>query len=65
MSCGIGHKRGSDLGWRWLWLAAVALIGSLAWEPPYAVGAALEMTKKNPKHLLYHFWIFCNCSVKI
>ena len=33
-----------DLALLWLWcrLVATAPIGPLAWEPPYAVGAALE-----------------------
>ena len=35
MSCGVGHRRGSDP-------AAVAQIGPLAWEPPYATGMALK-----------------------
>ena len=32
----------------WLWgrLAATALIRTLAWEPPYATGAALKRPKK-------------------
>ena len=49
MSCGVGHRRGLDLALLWLWLrlAAVALIRSLAWEPPYAMGAALKKKKKN------------------
>ena len=48
MSCGIGHRRGSDseLLCLWLWLAAVAPIRPLAWEPPYAVGMALRSKKK-------------------
>ena len=35
----------------WLWhrLAAVALIGPLAWEPPYAVGTALKKKKRKEK----------------
>ena len=35
----------------WLWprTAAVALIGPLAGEPPYAVGAAIEKKKKKKK----------------
>ena len=47
MSCGAGHRRGSDLALLWLWcgLAATASIGPLAWEPPYAVGAALKIQK--------------------
>ena len=33
------------LQWLWCRPAAVAPIRSLAWEPPYAVGAALKKTK--------------------
>ena len=48
MSCGVGHRHGSDLAWLWLWrrLAATALIRLLAWERPYAVGVALEKVKR-------------------
>ena len=44
MSCGVGRRCGSDLAWLWLWcrLAATAPIGALAWELPYATGAALK-----------------------
>ena len=44
VSCGVGRSCGSDLALLWLWyrLAAVAPIGLLAWEPPYATGAALK-----------------------
>ena len=51
MSCGVDCRRSSDpaLLWLWHWLVAAALISSLAWEPPYAVGAALEKTKKTKK----------------
>ena len=47
MSCGIGHRCGSDPVLLWLWRrpAATAPIRLLAWEPPYAMGAALEKTK--------------------
>ena len=47
MSCGVGHRRSLDPALLRLWhrLAATAHFGPLAWEPPYAVGAALEMTK--------------------
>ena len=40
--------------WLWCRLAAIALIQALAWEPPYAVGAALknkqqqQQQKKSP-----------------
>ena len=49
MSCGVGGRRGSDLALPWLWCrpAAAAPIGSLAWEPPYASGAALKSKQTN------------------
>ena len=55
VSCGVGHRCGSDpaLPWPWCRPVAAALIGPLAWEPPYAVGAALnnKQTKKpHPPH---------------
>ena len=48
MSYGVGLRHGSDLALLWLWcrLAALALIRPLAWEPPYAAGAALKKSKK-------------------
>ena len=48
MSCGIGHRRGSDPELLWLWrrLMATAPIRPLAWEPPYAAGAAQEIAKR-------------------
>ena len=48
---GVGCRRSSDLALLWLWcrLAAAAPIGPLAWEPPYAVHAALK-TKKEKKN---------------
>ena len=55
MSCGIGHKCGSDLALVWLWhrSAATAPIRPLAWELPYAAGVALKrpktITKKEKK----------------
>ena len=46
--CGVGNRRGSDPALLWLWHRPVATapIGPLAWEPPYTVGAALEMAKR-------------------
>ena len=51
VSCGVGHRRGSDLVLLWLWcrLEAVALVGPLAWEPPYATGSALKSKKAEKK----------------
>ena len=48
MGCGVGHRHGSDLALLWLLcrLAAIALIGSLVGELPYAKGAALKRPKK-------------------
>ena len=54
MSCGVGHRRGLDPALLWLWHRPVATapIGPLAWEPPYATGAAQEMTKRQKKIFL-------------
>ena len=51
MSCGVGCRCSSDPVLLWLWrrLAATALIGPLAWESPYATGAALEKAKRQKK----------------
>ena len=48
VSCGVGRRRGSDPVLLWLWHKPVAttLIRPLAWEPPYAMGAAPEQAKK-------------------
>ena len=51
VSCGVGRRHGSDLTLLWLWRrpVAIASIGSLAWEPPYVVGMALEKDKRKKK----------------
>ena len=51
VSCGVGHRCSSDPTLLWFWHrpVAAALIGLLAWEPPYALGAALEKAKKDLK----------------
>ena len=51
MSCAVGCRHGSDLALLWLWCrpAATALIRPLAWEPPYAMGAALKRLKTKRK----------------
>ena len=50
-SCGVCCRCGLDLALLWLWhrLAALALIGPLAWELPYAVGRALKKSQKKKK----------------
>ena len=52
MRCGVGCRCGSDSELLWLWrrLAGTAPIRPLAWEPPYAVGAALKKAKKTKEN---------------
>ena len=51
MSSGVGCRRGSDPALLRLWRRPVATapIQPLAWEPPYAAGAALEKAKRQKK----------------
>ena len=51
MSCGVGCRRSSDPALLWLWRRPVATapIGPLAWEPPYAEGAAQRNSRKTKK----------------
>jgi len=51
VSCGVGCRRGSDPALLWLWRrpGATAPIRPLAWEPPYAAGAAQEIAKRQKK----------------
>ena len=48
MSFGLGCRRGSAMVLLWLWcrLASAAPVRLLAWELPYAAGAALKKPKK-------------------
>ena len=46
MSCGVDRRHGSDPMWLWHRQAAVAPIRPLAWELPYATGAALKNKNK-------------------
>ena len=52
MSCDVGHRRSLDPVLLWLWrkLAATAPTRPLAWEPSYAVGAALKRQKTKEKN---------------
>ena len=58
LSCGVGHRCGLYPALLWLWCRqdVIALIGPLAWEPPYAASVALkrpqkeQRKKKNPKN---------------
>ena len=51
MSCGVGHRCGSDLSLLWLLyrLAVAALIQPPAWELPHPAGAALKRKRKKKK----------------
>ena len=54
VSCGVGHRHGSDpvLLWLWVRLVAIVPIGALAWEPPYTVGVVLKRQKDQKKKKL-------------
>ena len=54
VSCGVGHKHGSDLALLLLWhrLAAIALIQPLAWELPYCHGCGPKKQKKKDQILV-------------
>ena len=58
MSCGVGHRHGSDPVLLWLWYKPVATapLGPLAWELPYAVGAALKKKKRKKKEKNIHIF---------
>ena len=48
MICGVGRRHGSDPALLWLWCrpAVAAPVQPLAWELPYAAGAALKKKQK-------------------
>ena len=73
MSFGVGRRHGWDPQLLWLWCkaAATAPTGPLAWEPPYASGAALKSKKKIKINKLIkkaldfskgNFWNGCQCD---
>ena len=49
VSCGVGHRCGSDPELLWLWCrpAAVAPIRPLAWELPHASGATVREKERS------------------
>ena len=53
MSGGVGQRRGLDPALLRLWCrpGATTPIRPLAWEPPYAVGEALEKGKRQKKKI--------------
>ena len=66
MSCGIVHRSGSDSALLRLWcrLAATALIGPLAWEPPCAVGMALKKQRQKYMGIIKNALSARLCSLK-
>ena len=66
MSCGVGHRCGSDPALLCLWCrpAATAPIRLLAWEPPYAMGAALEKAKRQRKKQNYDIMLSLKSNYK-
>ena len=64
MSCSVGHRHGWDPTLLWLWhrLVATALIGPLAWEPPYATGTALEKAKRQTNKQKQMLFSSCHAS---
>ena len=61
MSHGVGRRLGSDPALLWPWRRPVTTAGiqPLAWEPPYAPGAALEKAKSQKKKKKK---VFSDCS---
>ena len=60
MSCGVGYRCGSDPTLLWLWCrpAPIAPFQPLAWELPYAMGAALKKKRQKKKRLFSKSMIF-------
>ena len=60
----MGHRCGSDVALLWLRFrpAAVALIQPLAWEFPYAAGAALKKTKRRRRRAEL---VFVGCCMEV
>ena len=58
MSCGVGGRRCLDPALLWFWCgpAETAPIRPLAWEPPYAVGLALEKAKRQKKNIYVYIY---------
>ena len=46
MSCGKGHRCGSDLALLWCRLPGAAPIQPLFWESPYAAGVPIKKNQK-------------------
>ena len=55
MSCGVGHRRSSDLTLLCCGVVPVATapIQPLAWELPYAMGVALKKQTNKQKQIMF------------
>ena len=64
MSCDVGRGHGSDPALLWLGCRPVAAAPTwpLAWEPPYATGAALKRQDKNKYLYLLGPYYMPHCS---
>ena len=65
MNCGVGCRQGSDWALLWHRPAAVALIRTLALEPPYAAGVALKRPKKKVVCDISLCLLICNAVLKL
>ena len=65
MSCGVGHRCGSDLVLLWLWhrLAALALIRPLAWELTSTTGVSLKKHAKKVIIFISDIFFFTNIKM--
>ena len=65
MSSGVGCRFSLDLVLLWPWHrpTATTLIGPLAWEPPYAMGAALEKRQNDRKKLKIKYYIMTSINL--
>ena len=66
MSCGVGHRCGSDpvLSCVVVAIAQAVSYSSLAWECPYAMGAALKKKKKKKIQILNKLIIVLTFTIK-
>ena len=66
MSCGVGHKCGSDPALLWLWRRPVstARIRPLGWEPQYAMGSGPGKDQKRRRNRCI-LQFFCGHMVKL
>ena len=66
MSFGVGRRHSSGLAWLGLWHrpVVIALIQPLAWELPYASGAALKRQYNNNNNNSFKIYAFNEIELK-